>query len=568
MPKRKMAFLNKFGHLPRFGDELILEGCVLDRKINYQFQKNISILIFVIKGNCNMKKNLVTWMARTRDPDFLENVIYALDCKCKEEIENIYYLFTDDETCREKLKEVKQRFGKKIKEIPVKISDPSSHSEILKETQRVLEPLLPQIGDACVNITGGTPTMGTIWIVLKTGDFFRGRAKFYSAQKEAPSKERGRCVPKEEQDIRVVDFEPPSFLNFVRKREDLFPSQEPLDPGMARSPARKKMQAELDAFAQMWSPSVPLFLRGERGVGKTTAVKKLLAVQKNVKEEAVISLVCSVLSGDSRMAEDELFGHKKGAFTGANNEKKGLIEEANGGILFLDEIQDMPKIVQRKILNTIEEKDHPYTKLGSSTKSFAKNVLFVFASNLPDEELKKVLYPDFYDRISYLSIYMPPLRECQEDLHNDWNEQWKRARRKDPLVPEIAPWNKDIEDFLVKSGLPGNFRSLTKLALYWNAWYGKKDFEDIKKEIEFVDYKPSRDMTLENVKEMLEEITIKMSSVREEFNINNFPEFQISYDDTVQRIKKYFSEWAIKKYGSKEKAARKVGCCAKTLGNQ
>lgn len=516
-----------------------------------------------------MKKNLVTWMARTRDPEFLNNVIYALNHKYKEEIDNIYYLFTDDKTCREKLKEVKQLFGQKIKEIPIKINDPTSHSELLKKVQCVLEPLLTEIGNACVNITGGTPAMNTIWIVLKTGDFFRGRAKFYSAQKEAPSESKGRCVPKEEQDIRIVDFEAPSFLNFLRKREEQHLSQEPLDPGEARSPARKKMQADLDAFSKMWSTSVPLLLRGERGVGKTYAVDKLLATRKNINPKKVISLVCSVLVRDSRLAEDELFGHKKGAFTGATEDKRGLIEEAEGGILFLDEIQDMPKIVQRKLLNTIEKTDHPYLKLGSSTISHANNVLFVFASNLPEEELRKVLYPDFYDRISYLSIFIPPLRNCPEDLRNDWDGQWKRARMEASLEPEDAPWNKDIEDFLVKSELPGNFRSLKKLALYWNAWYGKKNFEDIKKEIEFINYKPSKELTIDSVKEMLEETTIKVDSIRKEFDICNFPEFHnISYDDAVKKFKKYLSEWAIKKYGSKENAARELGCCSKTLGNQ
>ena len=515
-----------------------------------------------------MKKNLVTWMAKARDPEFLENVIYALEKKQNEEINKIYYLFTEGKAEQAKLKKVKNHFGKKIIEIPIKINDPTSHSELLEKVQQALEPHLPEIGFTCVNISSGTPAMSTIWIVLKMVDFFRGRAQFYSAQKEKPSLQEP-CIPKEEQDIRKVDFEAPSFLKLVREREEQLHSQEPLDPGTAKSPARKKMQIALDAFAQMWSPSVPLFLRGERGVGKTYAVENLLATQKNIKPNKVISLVCSVLADDSRLAEDELFGHVKGAFTGAINDKKGLIEEADGGILFLDEIQDMPRIVQRKLLNTIEKEDHPYLKIGGVEQKHAGNVLLVFASNLPDEELRKVLYPDFYDRISYLPIFIPPLRNCPEDLHNDWAKQWKIARKEDSLVPEEAPWNKDIEDFLVKSGLPGNFRSLRKLALYWNAWYEKKDFEEIKHEIEFADYKPSKALTLDNVKEMLEENPINVSFTQKVFDVCNFPEFHnISYDEAVKKFKKSFTGWAIKKYGSKENAARELGCNAKTLRNQ
>jgi len=74
---------------------------------------------------------------------------------------------------------------------------------------------------------------------------------------------------------------------------------------------------------------------------------------------------------------------------------------------------------------------------------------------------------------------------------------------------------------------------------------------------------------LDNVKEMLEETTIRVGSIHEEFDICNFPEFQnTSYDNAVKIFKQKLSEWATKKYGSKEKAARKLNCNAKTLGNQ
>ena len=72
-----------------------------------------------------------------------------------------------------------------------------------------------------------------------------------------------------------------------------------------------------------------------------------------------------------------------------------------------------------------------------------------------------------------------------------------------------------------------------------------------------------------NVKEMLEENPINVSFTHKEFDVCNFPEFHgISYDEAVKKFKKHFTEWAIKKYGSKENAARELGCCSKTLGNQ
>mgnify|MGYP003548813314 FL=1 len=144
-------------------------------------------------------------------------------------------------------------------------------------------------------------------------------------------------------------------------------------------------------------PNAPILLLGERGIGKSTIVETYIAKAKGNK--TVTSLVCGSLN--SNLLESKLFGHKKGAFTGATKDEDGLLKIANNGILFLDEIQDMPKHVQRMLLQTLQ--NHRYRVLGD-TKEKETNIELVCASNLPESELRHKLDPDFYDRHNHIYL--------------------------------------------------------------------------------------------------------------------------------------------------------------------
>jgi transcriptional regulator with PAS, ATPase and Fis domain len=115
------------------------------------------------------------------------------------------------------------------------------------------------------------------------------------------------------------------------------------------------------------------------------------------------------------LAENELFGHEPGAFTGADASKSGLIQEAKGGTLFLDEIDHLLPLTQIKLLRFLQERT--YRPLGS-TKECQADVRLIAATNTdPDEAVKSgTLRRDFYYRINVVSIRMPPLRERREDI--------------------------------------------------------------------------------------------------------------------------------------------------------
>lgn len=157
---------------------------------------------------------------------------------------------------------------------------------------------------------------------------------------------------------------------------------------------------------------LPIMIEGETGTGKELFAH-LIHYKSKVHNGPFLAINCGAMP--ESLLESELFGHSKGAFTGASGVKRGLIELASNGTLFLDEIADMSLSMQQKLLRVIEEQS--VWKVGSE-KPLSVNTRFVFASNRSlTEMLKKgILRQDFYYRINTLTIFLPPLRERKEDI--------------------------------------------------------------------------------------------------------------------------------------------------------
>lgn len=157
---------------------------------------------------------------------------------------------------------------------------------------------------------------------------------------------------------------------------------------------------------------LPILITGETGTGKEL-VARVIHKYGNRKNGPYLPINCTALP--ETLIESELFGHVRGAFTSALSTEKGLIIAANGGILFLDEIGDMPLHLQPKLLRVIEEKR--LIPIGSSRpENF--DVRFIAATNRSVDDLLKggILRHDLYYRLSALSIQLPPLRERKEDI--------------------------------------------------------------------------------------------------------------------------------------------------------
>jgi len=173
-----------------------------------------------------------------------------------------------------------------------------------------------------------------------------------------------------------------------------------------------RMQDVYEMVHRVVDSNATVLLRGESGTGKTL-VAKALHYNSRRKENPFVVVNCSALP--ETLLESELFGHEKGAFTGANERKIGRFEQAEGGTLFLDEIGEISHSVQIKLLNVVQERC--FQRLGSAL-SVSCDVRLVAATNrdLERSVSEGVFREDLYYRLNVFPIYMPPLRERRTDI--------------------------------------------------------------------------------------------------------------------------------------------------------
>jgi len=155
-----------------------------------------------------------------------------------------------------------------------------------------------------------------------------------------------------------------------------------------------------------------IVISGETGVGKEVIAQNLY--QKSPRRgKPFVKVNCAALP--EGLLESELYGYERGAFTGAEQKKRGKFELANGGVLFLDEIGDMPLLLQSKLLHVLQSGE--FAPLGSE-KEFKTDTWLIAATNhdLEDEIKKQKFREDLYYRLNIIKIYIPPLRERIEDI--------------------------------------------------------------------------------------------------------------------------------------------------------
>jgi DNA-binding NtrC family response regulator len=178
---------------------------------------------------------------------------------------------------------------------------------------------------------------------------------------------------------------------------------------IGKSPA---MQSIYDLIGRVSDTSSNVLLTGESGTGKELVAK---AIHYNGlrREGAFVAINCAAIP--ETLLESELFGYKKGAFTDAKTDKRGLLSEADGGTLFLDEITEMLSTLQAKLLRVIEEKE--VRPLGD-TRSYPLDVRFISTSNRDLKSLTQQgrFREDLYYRLKVIDIEIPPLRERKEDI--------------------------------------------------------------------------------------------------------------------------------------------------------
>jgi len=221
---------------------------------------------------------------------------------------------------------------------------------------------------------------------------------------------------------------------------------------IGESPSMLKLYQLIQNVSQ--SPAT-ILIRGEHGTGKELVARAIHEVSDR-NQQAFIPVNCAALPLD--LIESELFGYEKGAFTGAQNVKKGKIEEAEGGTIFLDEIGELSLNAQAKLLRFLQNKT--IMRVGSA-KELPMNVRVVAATNRDLEQAvnQQEFRPDLYYRLRVVQLELPPLRERKEDIPLLVNHLVKKIAANIGLTQEPLVSEGSLQR-LTSASWPGNVRQL------------------------------------------------------------------------------------------------------------
>lgn len=218
---------------------------------------------------------------------------------------------------------------------------------------------------------------------------------------------------------------------------------------IARSEVMLQFLDEVDRAAKS---EEPVLLLGETGTGKELAARRL---HKRSPREGGPFVAFNAACLPRELFESELFGHKKGAFTGAHQDREGLLAKAAGGTLFIDEVGDLPLDAQAKLLRALEERS--FRPVGADAeRPFEARIIAATHQGLAEMVEEKTFRADLYYRLSVLPLALPPLRERGRDALAIANA-WMHA------MDAPAALSEDAEELLLSYHFPGNVRELVNL---------------------------------------------------------------------------------------------------------
>ena len=236
------------------------------------------------------------------------------------------------------------------------------------------------------------------------------------------------------------------------------PAHAVVDPGLGISPALRRIEAQLPQLA---TQARTVLITGESGVGKEVVARAFHRLAPEGDNAPFIAVNCGAFP--EGLLEAELFGHEKGAFTGAVRTRKGVFEQADGGTLFLDEIGDMPAELQTRLLRVLS--DGNYYRVGGH-QPIKANVRIIAAThqNL-DERVKRGLFrEDLFHRLNVIRLRLPPLRERREDIPLLAKHFLQKSAKE--LGVEQKTLSEAALNYLSAQEIPGNVRQLENLC-HW-----------------------------------------------------------------------------------------------------
>lgn len=236
----------------------------------------------------------------------------------------------------------------------------------------------------------------------------------------------------------------------VRQLEQQFDDRDPRDMLIGRSPA---MQHVYKLIGRVAASDTTVLITGESGTGKEV-VARVIHQSSPRRQKPFIAVNCAALP--ETLLESELFGHEKGAFTGAMARRQGRFEQANKGIIFLDEVGEMSQSTQKKLLRVLQER--AFERVGGNV-TIQTDVQVIAATNrdLEREVAEGRFREDLYYRLNVITIHLPPLRDRRDDVPMLVQHFLSRRARAGSEIPRIT---ERALDELLAFDWPGNVRQL------------------------------------------------------------------------------------------------------------
>jgi DNA-binding NtrC family response regulator len=358
----------------------------------------------------------------------------------------------------------------------IKLSSPTNFGEIYQAASKIISEKIKEHGpdaDLVFHLSPGTPAMAAVWILLSKTRF--------PAELIESSIEHGVRSASVPFDISAEFL--PGLLSKSDKAIELLAAGIPVEaPEFDDIIHRSEVMQRIILKARMVAPrSIPVLIEGESGTGKELLARAIhdSSLRKN---KPFVAINCGAIP--LALVESELFGHEKGAFTGAIAARAGHFEAAHQGTLFLDEIGELPKEMQVKLLRTVQEGE--VKRIGATrTRQVDIRIIAATNRNLIDEVAAGAFREDLFYRLAVAVIKLPPLRERAGDIGLLIDYFLNQINQENAGYPGFK--NKNISasarNILLQHDWPGNVRELQNTLTRAAVWsvdeiIGKEDIQE------------------------------------------------------------------------------------------
>ncbi|MBN2065013.1 MAG: sigma-54-dependent Fis family transcriptional regulator, partial [Sedimentisphaerales bacterium] len=349
-----------------------------------------------------------------------------------------------------------------VKTTLVKLDDPTDYSEIYTVSSSFLESIFNELGgkvrELSILLSPGTPAMAAVWVLLGKTKY---KATFWQTWNGKAKKEK---IPFDIS-LDVVPELLSSSDNIFHRLAEVNPEDVRGFEGIVGN--TKAIRIAVGRAQKAAVRDVAVLLTGESGTGKEMFARAIHKASKR-HEKPFIALNCAAIP--SELLESELFGHKKGAFTGADKDNEGAFKRADGGILFLDEIGECDYKIQAKLLRVLQPQPdrslcyREFYPVGASKLETADvRVVAATNRNLLDMVEKNLFREDLFYRLAIITVKIPPLRERKNDISkiaelllNKINNDFGN----DDSEYEHKKFSSSTNIFMAKHTWPGNVREL------------------------------------------------------------------------------------------------------------